>query len=196
MALDENELPRIVRVKLSVYDGKIITQLASENLRRLFEAEDDATQADTELEQAKAKDNYFNRKTKPLKENDRTWAVDYDSKTEPKYDHAGIHLRFNGVDQIIWYNEDDLTYEIKVGPDPELYRFQAGDTEIPNIAELQKLSQSSFSRNYFVCQRGFEAASGPLIDNERVKKQQYYRFFMATKIGGVAATGDPHYEGH
>jgi hypothetical protein len=200
----DRDRPRIVRVILSVKQVqnqlKIVTALDSPALDELFHMEDGRTRPETEAAQGQAKQNAdkFHKDHKPLPRGQRTNADDYNSKDEPKYDHAGIHLRFNNQDQIVWCTNDDLKFDISVAPDPELYHIRDEDEghRIPRIEELISKAQSSFEDYQFRCKKGFDAASGPLLDTKRVRDQRYYRFFMRTEVDGKVITADPHYEGH
>jgi hypothetical protein len=142
-----------------------------------------------------------NKKTIPAGQ--RVKADDYPG--EPAYAHPGIHLRFNGEDEIVWFSDDKINFVVDFGIDPELYL--ADEDLRPNMPLTEKELQDQRNNPFqdpakfpLLCVNGEPIRSGPLrrmpdgTPDPRVKAQRFYKFSVT--VLGAPITLDPHVECH
>jgi hypothetical protein len=187
----------IVEIKLStkVENGERVIKevLSSPGLKDDFIGFDKESRRSAE--QKKMKDNKEKRRKlgETLVKNDRIDADDF--AEEPHGHHAGIHLRFNGKDQIIWTtDEDDTTFIVKVGADPELVNLNERlDPGRPLTKEQLRINPFKGVFPQF-CSKDNPAVSGPLRTTDEIIAQRFFKYDL--QVRGEKTILDPHIEGH
>jgi len=205
----------LVEIELSVDESnEIHFKFKDDDLAEFFNLEDTKTY----FPEIRPRQIAAQKNTKERKERRRQGAkgkvpkgqiVSSDDYTgEPITIHPGIHLRFNGTDQIRWFSKQKINFVVDVGPDPELYLLQEEDLDDKKDLTLQDLtcekefiaSGKSGPNNPFkntfpqISKLGEEVFSGPLVDEPRVRRQRVYKY-MVTVLGSPIIL-DPHIEGH
>jgi hypothetical protein len=214
----------LVEVRLSVENNKINFELVDSDLAAFFNVKDVETYFPDPQEpgfpgvralQIAAQKNTKDRKQRKeqgangkTERGQRLSADDY--KGEPVTIHPGIHLRFNGKDQICWFSDQKINFVIDVGPDPELYLLQEEDLDDRQTLTIADLTcekeflasggTKSGPNNPFtmpfprISKRGEPILSGPLVDERRVRDQRLYKYMIT--VLGTPIVLDPHIEGH
>lgn len=192
---------RRVKIRLFVDEKKELHhEFVDQDIRELFNRVDARDFFEVlrpiQREAEKNKDRKTNRTD--LKVGDRVRTDNY--KGELRDIHPGIHLRFNGQDEICWFSNDQMNFVIDVGPDPELDRLRKPLTHNTDLTNEQLLSENDPTNNPFenkfpmICVNGTEACSGPLKTGDDVKAQRYFKYTVT--VLGTDITLDPHIDGH
>ena len=169
---------------------------------------------ETRKEQIQAEQNTKIRKAKKGNELGRGRRVHTDDyHGEPPVIHPGIHFTNGAADQIVWVTDDNLTYMIDFGPDPELAYLHdplPHTDELTNDdlhCEIERVLHGRDSLNN-PFQNLFPLFLGPgpaasvrsgLLKNdstsrERRKKQRFYKY--SVRVLGAPIILDPHIDFH
>jgi hypothetical protein len=158
-----------------------------------------------QFDQSNALRNRNKRKDKgDLERGDRVQADEY--RQEPEYPHPGIHLAFKWKDEVVWYSEQGIKFQVDIHRDPELVLLidDVSGTAPVTVQNAVAIDiENPFDKPFpLISNCGEPVISGAIRADRNnpekmdsyVENQRYYKYTVT--VAGITKPLDPHIEGH
>src|SRR2546426_744183 len=194
--------PRTVMIRIFVKDERVQFEPVAPGVIQAMQQKDEEFSSLLQRDQAEAKANTEKRqKGETLAAGQRVHADDYVRELE--YAHVGVHLSFQGQDQVMWFSDQPINFAVDIQRDPELILL-VEDTPPgrPVKSEKNVGIDNPFETQFpLFSNQGAPVLSGVFASRQGtpdprpgVLEQEYYKYTV--RVDGIATPLDPHIAGH
>jgi len=189
-------------IRIFVENNEVKFEPVAPGVIQAMQQKDEQFLSGLQRDQADAKANTEKRhKGAPLAAGQRVHADDYVGELE--YPHVGVHLSFQGQDQVMWFSDQPINFAVDIQRDPELILL-VEDTPPgrPVKSEKNVGIDNPFETQFpLFSNQGAPVLSGVFASRQGtpdprpgVLEQEYYKYTV--RVDGIATPLDPHIAGH